>query len=215
MLIRLLILLSVFAAAMGPASPASAHPHVWVTIKTELLYTADGSVSGVRHAWTFDDMFSAFAVQGLPQKTKGAFSREELAGVAEVNITSLKEWDFFTYAKANGAKLAFAALPKDYWLDYKDSVLTLHFTLPLKQPVKAETLVLEVYDPSYFVDFDFAKEDAVALTGAPATCKFSTNKLDPSAMMQNKQLSEAFFNDPNLYNNWGAQFSNRVTVRCP
>ena len=39
-------------------------------------------------------------------------------------------------------------------------MLTLHFVLPLKTPVKAKTLSLEVFDPSYFVDFALAEKDA-------------------------------------------------------
>ena len=78
------------------AGAASAHPHVWVTMKSELVYAPDGSVTGVRHAWTFDDMFSVFATQGIEAKKKGEFTREELAPLAEVNVTSLKEYDFFT-----------------------------------------------------------------------------------------------------------------------
>ena len=50
---------------------ASAHPHVWVTVKSELVYAPDGSVTGVRHAWTFDDMFSVFAIQGLESQEEG------------------------------------------------------------------------------------------------------------------------------------------------
>ena len=45
------------------------------------------------------------------------------------------------------------------WLDYTDQVLTLHFTLPFKTPVKAKELKLEIYDPTIFVDFSWAKED--------------------------------------------------------
>lgn len=48
---------------------AAAHPHVWVTIKSELVYAGDGSVTGVRHIWTFDEMFSAFASQGSTRTT--------------------------------------------------------------------------------------------------------------------------------------------------
>src|SRR5512132_2402141 len=112
------------------AAPARAHPHVWVTMKSELVYAPDGSVTGVRHAWTFDDMFSVFATQGIEAKKKGEFTREELAPLAEVNVTSLKEYDFFTYAKANGKKLEFTDPPADYYLDFdpKDTVLTLHLT---------------------------------------------------------------------------------------
>jgi hypothetical protein len=96
------ILLSVAAALATVAmvgTAASAHPHVWVTIKSELVYTPDGSVTGVRQAWTFDDMFSAFALQGIEAKKKGEFAREELAPLAEVNVSSLKEYEYFTYDK--------------------------------------------------------------------------------------------------------------------
>src|SRR3954462_4970847 len=89
------------------AGKAQAHPHVWVTMKSELVYAADGSATGVRHAWTFDDMFSTFATQGLESKEKGKFTREELAPLAQVNVESLKEFDYFTVARANGKKADF------------------------------------------------------------------------------------------------------------
>ena len=52
--------------------------------------------------WAFDDGFSAFAVQGVPSKIAGQFTRAELAPLAKVNIESLKEYDYFTYATADG-----------------------------------------------------------------------------------------------------------------
>jgi ABC-type uncharacterized transport system substrate-binding protein len=69
---------------------ARAHPHIWVTVKSELVYAPDGTLTGVRHAWTFDDMFSVFATQGIESKTKGEFTREKLGPPGEVNVTSLK-----------------------------------------------------------------------------------------------------------------------------
>src|SRR5512142_3533198 len=100
---------------------AQAHPHVWVTMHTELVYAPDGSITGVRHAWTFDDMFSAYAVQGLESKTKGAYTREELGPLAQTNVESLKEYAYFTFAKSDGKKERFQE-PVDYFLDYKDTV---------------------------------------------------------------------------------------------
>ena len=122
--------------ALG-ASAAQAHPHVWITATSELVYAPDGTITGVRHAWTFDDMFSTYALQGLETKNKGVYSREELAPLAQTNVESLKEFAFFTFAKADGKKQKFLE-PVDYYLDYKDGALTLHFTLPLKTPVKAK-----------------------------------------------------------------------------
>ena len=33
------------------ASPALAHPHVWVTMKEELIYALNGALVEIRHAW--------------------------------------------------------------------------------------------------------------------------------------------------------------------
>jgi ABC-type uncharacterized transport system substrate-binding protein len=43
-------------AALSTVAPALAHPHVWVTMRTELVYAPDGRITGIRHAWSFDDM---------------------------------------------------------------------------------------------------------------------------------------------------------------
>jgi ABC-type uncharacterized transport system substrate-binding protein len=198
------------AGLLFAASPAAAHPHVWVTMTSEVVYAPDGSVTGVRHAWTFDDMFSTFATQGLESKQKGVFTRQELQPLAEVNVTSLKEYDFFSYAKANGRKTEFSE-PVDYYLEFKDSLLTLYFMLPLKAPVKAQSLDLEVYDPSYFVDFTFAEKNPATLVGAPAQCKVTAGK--PQDASAAPRQGEQFFERPDA-NNWGAQFANKISVKC-
>src|SRR6186997_1542489 len=115
------------------ASAAQAHPHVWVTFKSEVVYAPDGKVTGIRHAWAFDDMFSAFATQGYESKVKGQFTREELEPLAKVNVESLKEYDYFTYVTADGKKVKLKDPAPGYYLDWKDAVLTLHFTLPVEQ----------------------------------------------------------------------------------
>src|SRR5262245_16266071 len=61
---RLLARLALAASAILGAAAAQAHPHVWITSASELIYTADGTITGVRHACTFDDMFSTYALQG-------------------------------------------------------------------------------------------------------------------------------------------------------
>jgi ABC-type uncharacterized transport system substrate-binding protein len=211
---------SVLAALAGlviAGVEASAHPHVWVTMQSELVYAPDGSVTGVRHAWTFDDMFSVFATQGIEAKKKGEFTREELAPLAEVNVTSLKEYDFFTQATANGKKIEFNEPPKGYYLEYnpKDTVLTLHFMLPLKAPVKAKDLTLEVYDREFFVDFSFADKNPAKLVGAPAQCKLSV--LNPQQMdaAMSQQLSQLGPDQKNTSLTIGSEFANKIVVKCP
>jgi ABC-type uncharacterized transport system substrate-binding protein len=196
------------------AAPAHAHPHVWVTMHSELVYAPDGSITGIRHAWSFDDMFSTFAIQGLESKEKGKFTREELAPLAKVNVESLKEYEYFTYATADGTKAELTDPTADYWLDYTDSVLTLHFTLPFKKPVKAKELKIEIFDPTIFVDFSFAKDKPAQLVGAPK-CKLDVAVPREMTFAEGKKLSEIPADQPNTTMAWGAQFANKLLVHCP
>lgn len=207
-----------FAAAafiVVASTQAFAHPHVFVTMKSEVVYGADGAVAAVRHAWTFDDMFSTYALQGIDSKQKGAFTREELAPLAEVNVTSLKEYDYFTQGQVNGKKIEFSPAT-DYWLEFKDSVLILHFTLPVKAPVKGQAASFEIYDPSYFIDFSFDDRDKnpVTLAGTPGACKLDVSKPGDTSTPQGKRLSESFFSKPDS-SQIGAQFANKIAVKCP
>jgi ABC-type uncharacterized transport system substrate-binding protein len=204
------------AASLWTAAPADAHPHVWVTMKTALVYAPDGSVSAVRHSWSFDDMFSAFAIQGIEGEKRGVFTKEQLAPLAKTNVESLKEFEYFTVAKANGKRIDFLDPPADYHLEYKDATLTLHFNLPLKTPVKGGTLEVEVYDPSYFVDFGLIEKDPVALIGAPAACKLTIarpGQMDADLAAKLFQMGPDAKLDPSQY--LGSQFANKIVVKCP
>jgi ABC-type uncharacterized transport system substrate-binding protein len=208
----------VLAGFIMVTGAAIAHPHVWVTMHSDLVYAPDGAVTVVRHVWTFDDMFSAFATMGFP-KTNGTFTRETLQPLAKVNVDSLKDFDYFTYAKIDGQRVkdAFAEPTADYWLDYDadSTLLTLHFTLPFKTPVKAKSsLQLEVYDPTFFIDFAMAKDHPVTLVGAPAQCKVATEKPPdinfPTTLRLDRELVTS---EANI--GMGASFANKITVSCP
>jgi ABC-type uncharacterized transport system substrate-binding protein len=203
--------LLLFTLALG-AGAAQAHPHVWITASSELVYAPDGSVTGVRHAWTFDDMFSTYALQGIETRTKGVYSREELAPLAQTNVESLKEFAYFTFAKADGKKEKFLE-PVDYFLEYKDAALTLHFTLPLKAPLKPKQLALEVFDPSFFIDFKLDEKNPVRLVGAPAACQMNVQRPNDGAAGAQKIDEQTFLNGEN--SNYGAMFANKITVACP
>lgn len=201
------------AAALVAATAATAHPHVIVKVKSELVFAADGTVSAVRHAWTFDDMFSAFATQGLDKNKDGKFSREELAELAEVNVTSLKEFNYFSVAKSGGGDIEFAE-PTDYWLEAdKDAVLTLYFTLPIKSKTARAGLTVDVFDPTWFVDISLADEAPLKLVGAPAGCAVEAKKPTPPAVGSGN-LSESFFNSLTASSQFGSQFASRIVLTC-
>ena len=193
---------------------ADAHPHVWVTFHSEVLYSAEGAMTGVRHAWTFDDLFSTYALVGIKHAKKGQYTQAELASLAEVNVTSLKEYDYFTYARADGKKLKFSDAT-DYWLEYKNAALTLHFTLLLKAPVAAKAMRIEIYDPSIFVDFEFAKDKPVSLSGAPPQCLLTVDLPHEPTPAEQLRLSELDNVPLDAFSTYGETFANKILVKCP
>ncbi len=181
--------------------------------RSELIYAPDGSITGVRHAWTFDDMFSTYALQGIETKTKGVYSREELAPLAQTNVESLKEFGFFTFAKADGKKEKFQE-PVDYYLEYKDAALTLHFTLPLKTPVKPKAAGAGSVRSRVLHRLQIRRQGSdQAGRGArrlPDEIPAARTTAPPAPQKLNEQN---FMNGDN--SNYGAMFANKITVDCP
>ena len=202
-------------AASLAATPALAHPHVWVEAHEQVLFGKDGKVDGVRNDWVFDEMYSAFAVQGLAKAGQLA-TTAQLAPLAKTNVDSLKEFDYFTFAKSNGRKVDFAA-PVDYTLEERpDKRVVLHFTLPLATPMKTgRYLSLQVYDPTYFVDFELAEKDPVQLAGAPPGCSKSVLGANPLVVEDGKTLAKAFDTGLTPSDDFALKMAARTIVACP
>ncbi len=197
--------------------PAAAHPHVWVTVETTVLYEG-GAITGLQHKWAFDDMYTAMAIQGLDANGDGIYSREELQELAQVNIDGLKEFGYFTVAKLGKAEIKVKP-PVDHYLDYKDSVLSLHFTLPFEQPVLADAADFNfaVFDESFFIAFDFGADDPVKLSaGAPEGCHASIG-IPENELAELQKLNESFggqltAGDQNA--GMGLGYAKTVTLGC-
>ena len=96
-------------------------------------------------------------------------------------------------------------------------MLTLHFTLPLEQPIdpKGKEVDVDVYDPTFFVAFGFAKEDPVKIAGNPGPgCSAKIKQPDPETEEDAKALSEAFFSQLGPNSNFGSQFAQTAVVTC-
>jgi ABC-type uncharacterized transport system substrate-binding protein len=171
---RLRLLPGVLALALlcgAFASPTSAHPHVWITVQTTVLHD-HGAFVGLGYTWTFDEAYTAMAIEGLDKNKDGIYDRAELAELAKVNIDGLKDFSYFTYAFLAGRKLG-TGEASDYWLEHKGGLLTLHFTLSFANPVPADAkgLAFTIHDPEFFVAFELAETDPVKLgAGVPKGC---------------------------------------------
>ncbi len=210
-----LVLATPFFGALT-ASPAFAHPHVWVVVKAEAILGDDGKVLAIRHHWTFDDMYSAFVTANLGKDGQPPTS-EELQPVAQTNVESLKEFDYFTFSKLAGKKVVYGA-PRDYSMSYdaKEQIATLHFTLPLARPAETKkAFSFSVYDPSYFVAFGFDKGDAAHIEGGPKGCSISVNR--PNALDEKDQarLNQAMSENFSPGEDFALRMSDRAIIACP
>ena len=197
---------------------ALAHPHVQVSVKTVVVLDDAGEITALRHAWTFDEPFSAFSTTGLDTNKDGKLDRDELAALAQVNVESLHEYDFFSYlsqGKSKGkSKSGFGAV-KDYYLSHDGKALTLHFTLPVENnrfPVRDARL--EVYDPSYFVAFEFEKTAPVSVEGGKLACTAHITPPSASVTSRLSQMSESFFQSLNSAGSGSAEWAIPVRFEC-
>jgi ABC-type uncharacterized transport system substrate-binding protein len=65
------------ALLLSVAMPASAHPHVFVDARIEVIFDGQGRVSAVQNIWQFDAAFSVFATEGLDTDGDGKLSSAE------------------------------------------------------------------------------------------------------------------------------------------
>jgi ABC-type uncharacterized transport system substrate-binding protein len=201
-------------------TPASAHPHVWVTYETTVMYE-NGTVTSIGHIWTFDDMYTAMAIQGLDANKDGTYSKDELAELTKINIDGLKDFNYFTEAKLGTDAISFKP-PKDAWLEHSNGILRLHYQLPLEKPILAEAdgLRISITDPTFFIAFEPEQKDALKLSAAPDGC--SAQFVDPTAdktAEDAKKLGEALaqeFNGQGPDGATGAGFASAktITVSC-
>jgi ABC-type uncharacterized transport system substrate-binding protein len=175
----------ILLASLMAAAPASAHPHMWVTYELTVDYD-QGTVTGVDHVWTFDDAYTAMALEGLDKNNDGKYDQSELAELLKVNMDGLKDFNYFTVAKLGTTELSFSP-PTAAHLEYTNGILRLYFHLPLAKPVLADAdgLSFAVFDPSYFIAFEPEKTDAVKLAAAPQGC--TATIIDPDATKNDEQ----------------------------
>lgn len=172
---------AVFVAVFGVvSSPALAHPHILISAHAEILLNKQGQLSSITNIWDFDEAFSAFAIQGYDSNGDGILTRQELQPLAQVNVTSLADYGYFTSVALAGDKVTFGH-PQDYFDIFKGEKLTLQFTLPLAKPldVGGRTFQVDVYDPAYFAAITFAQDQPVRLLGDSAGCQSFVHRPQP------------------------------------
>ena len=154
----------------------------------------------------------------IPTRTAST-QRRSFEPLAQVNVESLKEFDYFTFVHFDGEddKLH-QAQAAGRLLRSTTTRACSRFTsrLPLETPVDThgKPVEVDVYDPSFFVAFGFATEKPVTLAGAETKGCRPRLTPDPETAADTKALTESFFTQLGPNSNFGSQFAQTVTMKC-
>ncbi|MDO8288653.1 MAG: DUF1007 family protein [Parvibaculum sp.] len=214
--------LALFACVLCvSALPAAAHPHVFLDMKADLGLTADHKLNTLTITWEFDEFYSAFAVEGFKKDAAGHYKQSDLDAILKINLDNLKddEWHYFTNINQSGKALTFGdAKPVGASFDNKTGRLTISFTLPLTTPViptKASPVLIQIYDPTYYISVEFVKKNPLTLSGeGHDACTTSINVPDAEKIWSTLPKSAFTGGDVNVGAGFGSNFASTLTLIC-
>jgi len=196
-------------------SGLSAHPHAWIDVTVDVLFDETGSVTGIREAWLFDDYYTAFVLEELSQGEDGEPSQADIDGLMRANMENLKEYDYFTKIHRADEAVSFGPVA-EMASSLEGSRLSMTFVLPFESKIDpaASGLTYAIYDPTYYVELLHAEvEDPIRLESAPPGC--TVQLIDPIPSMEALSLAAALDRSQRAEDGFGAQFAERVDIRCP
>jgi ABC-type uncharacterized transport system substrate-binding protein len=158
---------TIFAACCSAlaAGPAAAHPHVFIDYTATIL-CHDEAITGVRLAWTFDEMYSASLYHDYTSRPKGPLSAADIAQLRTGAFQDTAEEHYFTDISLDGKPLPVTQVA-DFDASYDGRKMTYRFTVPLAiHPGHGDSIVeIASFDTEFYIDFELAKHDPVTIQG--------------------------------------------------
>lgn len=203
------------AALIVTPALVNAHPHVFAEARLDVITSATGEITALRHVWRFDDVFSSTVLVEFDKNGDLKLDQAELESVGQTVHGSLAEFDYFQVVSHDGKDFAMKA-PDRLIADFQDNQLIILFESQPKSPLTLNgKLSFGVYDPTFYTAIDFIEDDYLAVENLPKSCTRTVVRPDPDdALAQNQQtLTDAFFNDP-AGTNYSKIFATRLELDC-
>jgi nickel/cobalt exporter len=164
------------AALLALSSAASAHPHIFIDAGAIVTFNDAGELVSIRNAWTFDEAFSVWQVQGLDVDGDGVTTSAEMQELADENIAGLAQYGFYTSAGDGAETLRFVADGGATFV-YADNRSTLRFGIaPEGGPHRIDgRLQIAIADPEYYVAIT-VRPELLEFENLPGGC---STRLEP------------------------------------
>jgi ABC-type uncharacterized transport system substrate-binding protein len=141
------------AMGIGAASPAMAHPHVFMQTDLVVLRDAAGQAVSLQVTWTYDPFFSLVLIteRGLDPDADGVLTPEEVTALQGFDMAWEPGFPGDTYAFAGETAVALSG-PRDGVARYEGGQIISTHIRDLAAPV-AGLLVVKNYDPTYYTEY--------------------------------------------------------------
>jgi len=180
---------------VGLAGPALAHPHIFIDAKARILFDEAGNFVGIEQAWTFDEAFSIWQIQGLDTDGDGITSTAEMQELADENLVGLAEYSFYTFVGNAGETLPLVARG-DVRFEHVEGRSTLYFGLEPEAPYPVRgDFEIAVSDPEYYVAITFADASTVTPVNMPAACAL---RIEPPREMSPELAAQLYALPPDV-----------------
>jgi ABC-type uncharacterized transport system substrate-binding protein len=198
---------------------AQAHPHIFIDTGVETIFDAQGRVTALRIAWTYDDFYSLVSMEdrGLDADFDGVLTQEEAAELVGFDMNWDADYDGDLYVLWQGKAMAMGR-PEAPTATYADGRITSTHLRKLAQPITmgAEGVTIQVYDSGYYTAYTI--NATATLTNAPAGC--TAQVFEPNLDEADRKLQailQEFMADDNIEMQFpavGANYADEVRITC-
>ena len=193
---------------------ASTHPHEFVIMRVTANFHIDGRLSGLTYHWTFDEFFTAYAVEGQDQNKNGKAEPNELQALLVEILGNIREIDYFTVSDP-AASLPKFATPKPISAEMVDRKLDLKFNLPFTAPLdmSGKKLRFAIYDDQFYIAMNLDPDrKAVILPSEVTNCKTDIDLPDPDEDVV--AFASSLGKSESSGGGLGASFAEWITISC-
>ena len=179
----ILILTGITATVYG-------HAHVWIHGAVIFKFDDQG-MSGFRHEWVMDEMFSTMLIHDHDKNMNKKFEPEEVKDLYEHAFTNLKNFEYFTHVKINGKPFTIEQV-KDFNAKIINDSVVYHFFIPcrVKAGKKDSEVKIAVYDESFYTNITLLKDQVSLENDSGYICSHEIKKSKDDAFYYGQMYPE-------------------------
>ncbi len=205
-----------FAAAALPATPVSAHPHLFIDGGVDFVMNEAGDLVALRVTWAYDPLSSLFMLEdlGIPSLNDADLSVEQRAALTGFQTTWDPGFDGDSYLWRGATRIGLSP-PLEATARIVDGRVVFEFLREVATPFRpGPGTTVKIYDPTYYTSY--AVTEAARIEGPSDGCRTEIEPFAPTPLLAKLQESlaaipaDATPEDPEI----GAQFAEKVHIEC-